>query len=159
MDSITTILPCDESDFAFGIISTERAALPGTRAAMANPSLTSVKPQSLFASVSVLEAIFIVLLSLKHSLQDPEIGEHILYVYLPPSPCKTTVLTLLELIRTHNLWGSVARRACRNGAGLAGPESEPWKADSEYERLTLSSAMESGATEETHMVRAEFTWL
>ena len=82
--------------------------------------------------------------------QDPEIGEHILYVYLPPSPCKTTVLTLLELIRTHNLWGSVARRACRNGAGLAGPESEPWKADSEYERLTLSLRQWSQALPKRH---------
>jgi hypothetical protein len=45
---------------------------------------------------------------------------------------------LLKLIRTHNLWGSVTRRACRNGAGLAEPELEPWKADSEYARLTLS---------------------
>ena len=74
LDSITTLLPCDESDFAFGIISTERAALPGTRAAMANPSLTSVKSQSLFASVSILEAIFIVLLSLKHSLKIRRLG-------------------------------------------------------------------------------------
>jgi hypothetical protein len=69
LDSITTLLPCDESDFAFGIIPTERAALPGTRAAMANPSFTSVKSQSLFVSVSIPEAIFIVLLSLKHFLK------------------------------------------------------------------------------------------
>jgi hypothetical protein len=64
--------------------------------------------------------------------------EHISYIYLPPPLCKIAVPTLLELIRTHNLWGSVARRACLNGAGLAGPESKPWNADSDYARLTLS---------------------
>lgn len=48
---ITTLLPCEESDFAFGRITTERAALSGTLAAESNPELTSINSRSLFATL------------------------------------------------------------------------------------------------------------
>ncbi|RDW80196.1 hypothetical protein BP6252_04834 [Coleophoma cylindrospora] len=89
---ITTLLPCEESDFAFGLVPQERAALLGTRAAAANPALTKIPSRSLFAS----------------------------------------------LIQTHNLWGQVARRACRNDSGTAGVDLEPWNSSSEYVRLTVA---------------------
>lgn len=92
LGDITTLLPCEESDFAFGLIPHERAALHGTRAAVANPMLTRVPSRSLFAS----------------------------------------------LIQTHNLWGQVARRACRNDSGVAGADLEPWNSSSEYVRLTIA---------------------
>jgi hypothetical protein len=48
---ITTLLPCEESDFAFGRITIERAALAGTLAAQSRPELTSINSRSLFATL------------------------------------------------------------------------------------------------------------
>jgi hypothetical protein len=48
---ISALLPCEESEFAFGRISHERAALPGTQAAQESPELTSMPSRSLFATL------------------------------------------------------------------------------------------------------------
>jgi hypothetical protein len=48
---ITALLPSDESDFAFGRIPKQRAALAGTKAAELNPHLTSLPSRSLFATL------------------------------------------------------------------------------------------------------------
>lgn len=50
-DDITTLLPCEESDFAFGRRPSSRAALPGTKAAKLWPELTSLPSRSLFATL------------------------------------------------------------------------------------------------------------
>lgn len=48
---ITTLLPSDESDFAFGNVPTNRAALTGTAPALRDTSLTSLPRRSLFATL------------------------------------------------------------------------------------------------------------
>ncbi|KAF2491280.1 hypothetical protein BU16DRAFT_584600 [Lophium mytilinum] len=48
---ITALLPSDESDFAFGRVPKQRAALAGTKAAELNPQLTSLPSRSLFATL------------------------------------------------------------------------------------------------------------
>ncbi|KAI5921146.1 hypothetical protein F4810DRAFT_376425 [Camillea tinctor] len=48
---ITALLPSDEADFEAGRIPDQRAALEGTPPAIQNPSLVSLKPRSLFASL------------------------------------------------------------------------------------------------------------
>jgi hypothetical protein len=92
LDDITALLPCDEVDFAFGIMPLERAALQGTPPATANPALASDPERCLFAT----------------------------------------------LIQAHNLWGQVARRACRPepkvGNTFAG--APPWDPTSEFACLT-----------------------
>ncbi|KAH7308745.1 hypothetical protein BKA65DRAFT_559625 [Rhexocercosporidium sp. MPI-PUGE-AT-0058] len=87
---MTAQLPCEESDFAFGVIPRERAVLEGTQAAAAHPDLISTPSRSLFAS----------------------------------------------LIQSHNLWGLVARRACRSERELNGVTPKPWEVSSEYSRLS-----------------------
>jgi len=84
---ISTLLPSEESDFAFGRVTQERAALAGTQAAESNPELTSIDSRSIFAT----------------------------------------------LIQVHNLWGQIARRACRTDR-----ERDPWKSTSEFTRLTTT---------------------
>jgi hypothetical protein len=49
---ITTLLPCEESDFAFGRKIAQRAALSGTQAAKRNLELTSIDSRSLFATLT-----------------------------------------------------------------------------------------------------------
>ncbi|KAG4433496.1 hypothetical protein IFR05_011034 [Cadophora sp. M221] len=89
---MTAQLPCEESDFAFGVIPCERAVLAGTEAAAAHPNLVSTLSRSLFAS----------------------------------------------LIQSHNLWGQVARRACRSERELDGMVPKPWEASSEYSQLSTA---------------------
>ena len=48
---ITTLLPCDESDFAFGRRPRQRAALAGTKPALKDPALTSLPDRSLFSTL------------------------------------------------------------------------------------------------------------
>ncbi|KAI6370003.1 hypothetical protein MCOR25_004345 [Pyricularia grisea] len=48
---ITALLPCNEEDFANGCVPKARAALADTPPAKANPSLTTHKSRSLFASL------------------------------------------------------------------------------------------------------------
>lgn len=48
---ITTLLPCDEDDFAQARQPASRAALDGTQPARENPALVSDKNRSLFASL------------------------------------------------------------------------------------------------------------
>lgn len=48
---ISTLLPCDERDFAFGLVPTSRAALLGTPVAATHPELTSSPDRSLFATL------------------------------------------------------------------------------------------------------------
>ncbi|KAJ3475708.1 hypothetical protein NLG97_g9366 [Lecanicillium saksenae] len=48
---ITTLLPCDEDDFANGVEPESRAALEGTLPARDNPALISDKNRSLFATL------------------------------------------------------------------------------------------------------------
>ncbi|KAI1501631.1 hypothetical protein F5X99DRAFT_381949 [Biscogniauxia marginata] len=48
---ITALLPSDEADFDAGRIPEHRAALEGTPPAIQNPSLVSLRPRSLFASL------------------------------------------------------------------------------------------------------------
>ncbi|KAI2639312.1 hypothetical protein GGS21DRAFT_548686 [Xylaria nigripes] len=48
---ITALLPCDEADFAAGRIPEKRAALEGTPPAIADPSLCSLRPRPLLASL------------------------------------------------------------------------------------------------------------
>jgi len=89
---MTAQLPCEESDFAFGVIPRERAVLVGTQAAAAHPKLASTPSRSLFAS----------------------------------------------LIQSHNLWGQVARRACRSERELDGVTPKPWDVGSEYSVLSIA---------------------
>ncbi|EXJ93805.1 hypothetical protein A1O1_02198 [Capronia coronata CBS 617.96] len=51
LDDITTLLPCDEQDFAFGLLPPERAALMGTPPAIQHPELTQSSTRSLFATL------------------------------------------------------------------------------------------------------------
>ncbi|KAF4840914.1 putative transcriptional regulatory protein [Colletotrichum siamense] len=51
LDDITAYLPCDESDFAFGVVPATRSALPGTPPALANPSLATGPGRCLFATL------------------------------------------------------------------------------------------------------------
>ncbi|KAF7558916.1 hypothetical protein G7046_g5227 [Stylonectria norvegica] len=51
LEDITTLLPCDEADFAFGQIPAERAALSGTPPARANPQLIFSPRRCLFATL------------------------------------------------------------------------------------------------------------
>ncbi|TGJ85678.1 hypothetical protein E0Z10_g3116 [Xylaria hypoxylon] len=48
---ITALLPCDEADFEAGRIPEKRAALEGTPPAIADPSLCSLRPRPLLASL------------------------------------------------------------------------------------------------------------
>ncbi|KAH9897590.1 hypothetical protein F4778DRAFT_744178 [Xylariomycetidae sp. FL2044] len=48
---ITTLLPCEENDFAFGRIPAVRAALPGTIPALKDPSLVNHSCRSIFATL------------------------------------------------------------------------------------------------------------
>ncbi|OAA77629.1 chitinase 1 precursor [Akanthomyces lecanii RCEF 1005] len=48
---ITTLLPCDEDDFANGVLPASRAALAGTQPAKDNPALISDRNRSLFATL------------------------------------------------------------------------------------------------------------
>ncbi|KAI1124272.1 hypothetical protein F5Y10DRAFT_32688 [Nemania abortiva] len=48
---ITALLPCDEADFEAGKIPERRAALEGTPPAIADPSLCSLRPRPLLASL------------------------------------------------------------------------------------------------------------
>lgn len=48
---ITVLLPCDERDFSFGVIPSERAALMGTPAAAEHEASTRSKSRSLFATL------------------------------------------------------------------------------------------------------------
>ncbi|TQV92119.1 chitinase 1 precursor [Cordyceps javanica] len=48
---ITTLLPCDEDDFANGVLPGSRAALAGTQPANDNPALITDKNRSLFATL------------------------------------------------------------------------------------------------------------
>ncbi|KAH7025681.1 uncharacterized protein B0I36DRAFT_413931, partial [Microdochium trichocladiopsis] len=50
-EDITTLLPCDESDFAFGRIPPTRGALPGTPPSLSDPSLVWSPQRSLFATL------------------------------------------------------------------------------------------------------------
>ncbi|KAH6888023.1 fungal-specific transcription factor domain-containing protein, partial [Thelonectria olida] len=51
LEDITTLLPCDERDFAFGHIPNERAAEAGTPPALANPELVNSPNRCLFATL------------------------------------------------------------------------------------------------------------
>lgn len=51
LEDITTLLPCSEADFAFGIIPSERAALAGTPPGLANPLLVHSPNRCLFATL------------------------------------------------------------------------------------------------------------
>ncbi|KAI5464086.1 hypothetical protein BGZ63DRAFT_421165 [Mariannaea sp. PMI_226] len=51
LEDITTLLPCDEGDFAFGAIPAERAAEAGTPPALANPDLVFSPQRCLFATL------------------------------------------------------------------------------------------------------------
>jgi hypothetical protein len=50
-EDITALLPSSESDFSFGVLPAERAALPSTPPALANPSLVDSPRRSLFATL------------------------------------------------------------------------------------------------------------
>ena len=51
LEDITTLLPCNEADFAFGVIPQERAAVAGTPPAIANPTLAISPRRCLFATL------------------------------------------------------------------------------------------------------------
>lgn len=51
LEDVTALLPSSESDFAFGIVPSSRASLPGTRSAMLEPKSVFVADRSLFASL------------------------------------------------------------------------------------------------------------
>ncbi|KAK1622595.1 hypothetical protein BDP81DRAFT_333920 [Colletotrichum phormii] len=51
LEAITALLPCPESDFAFGVAPEERAALPGTPPAIACPRLVRGSERCLFATL------------------------------------------------------------------------------------------------------------
>ena len=50
LDDITTLLPCEERDFAFGLMPQERTALAGTLSAARNPNIVHTSSRSLFAT-------------------------------------------------------------------------------------------------------------
>lgn len=50
-EDITSLLPCEESDFAFGRVPAARAAMPGTKAAQLQPDLVSLPSRSIFATL------------------------------------------------------------------------------------------------------------
>ncbi|KKA26326.1 hypothetical protein TD95_003510 [Thielaviopsis punctulata] len=84
LQDITTLLPCDEKEFAFACIPPHRAAVAGTPPAVDKPHLVYAPDRCLFAT----------------------------------------------LIQVHQLWGRVARRACR--ADSAANKRKPWDTASEY---------------------------
>jgi hypothetical protein len=49
LSDITALLPCEENDFSFARIPSERAALDGTMPALSNPNLCKTPARSLFA--------------------------------------------------------------------------------------------------------------
>jgi len=51
MGSITALVPCEENEFAFGLIPHARAALPGSQAAIDHPELMNCSSRSLFATL------------------------------------------------------------------------------------------------------------
>ncbi|KAH7120497.1 hypothetical protein EDB81DRAFT_700753 [Dactylonectria macrodidyma] len=51
LEDITTLLPCSEVDFAFGVIPSERAALAGTPPGRANPQQVHSPSRCLFATL------------------------------------------------------------------------------------------------------------
>ncbi|TVY39357.1 hypothetical protein LOCC1_G004298 [Lachnellula occidentalis] len=51
LTDITALLPSDETDFAYGAIPQQRAALQGTQAALKNPELCSLQSRSPFATL------------------------------------------------------------------------------------------------------------
>ncbi|KAL5627766.1 hypothetical protein BROUX41_003919 [Berkeleyomyces rouxiae] len=51
LEDITTLLPCDEKDFAFGDVPAERAAMAGTPPGISNPSLIYSPRRCLFATL------------------------------------------------------------------------------------------------------------
>jgi len=51
LSDITALLPCEESDFQFGLVPHERSALQGTVPAVANPFLTGSAKRSLLATL------------------------------------------------------------------------------------------------------------
>lgn len=51
LEDVTALLPSSESDFAFGIVPSCRASLPGTRSALLNPNSVFAAERSLFASL------------------------------------------------------------------------------------------------------------
>ncbi|CAH0038971.1 unnamed protein product [Clonostachys solani] len=51
LETITTLLPCNEGDFAFGTIPAERAALSGTPPALTDPNLVYSSSRCLFATL------------------------------------------------------------------------------------------------------------
>lgn len=51
LGDITALLPCDEREFAFGLVPVERAALMGTPPAIDQPRLTNSPSRSLFATL------------------------------------------------------------------------------------------------------------
>ncbi|KAH8881457.1 hypothetical protein GQ53DRAFT_702217 [Thozetella sp. PMI_491] len=48
---LTTLLPCDENEYAFGIVPKVRAALPTSQAAIDRPELVNCSSRSLFATL------------------------------------------------------------------------------------------------------------
>lgn len=50
-NEVTTLLPCDESDFAFGVVASRRCALPGTPPTLLDASLVFSPDRSLFATL------------------------------------------------------------------------------------------------------------
>lgn len=51
LGDITTLLPCEENEFSLGIVPRERAAFPGSSAALDDPSLISSSSRSLFGAL------------------------------------------------------------------------------------------------------------
>ncbi|TVY92902.1 hypothetical protein LAWI1_G001931 [Lachnellula willkommii] len=51
LTDITALLPSDETDFAYGAIPQQRAALQGTQAALKNPELCALQSRSPFATL------------------------------------------------------------------------------------------------------------
>ncbi|KAL2210249.1 hypothetical protein CC79DRAFT_1319187 [Sarocladium strictum] len=51
LEDITTLLPCNEKDFAFGTVPSDRAALAGTPPAIAHPQLADTPTRCLFATL------------------------------------------------------------------------------------------------------------
>ncbi|QDS73264.1 hypothetical protein FKW77_004684 [Venturia effusa] len=58
LDDITALLPCEESDFRFGINPHERAALQGTVPALKDSSLTSSSKRPLFATLIQVHSLW-----------------------------------------------------------------------------------------------------
>ncbi|KAG9247007.1 hypothetical protein BJ878DRAFT_232489 [Calycina marina] len=95
LGDITTLLPCEERDFAFGLIPHERAALAGTLAATRSVGIVHTPSRSLFATL--IQAHNLWGQVARHAVSTSELhaGQ-----YLQPWDARSDYATLSNTLRT-----------------------------------------------------------